>query len=253
MTRASQHASQNSRTIPVVSRSSKGNVIQNRDAPAEIAPDYSDGTVDVTSCDAPRRRSLALSIINMNVVGVLSNVALAAAGHAILAQAPKDLGRMVEGWGLQLGRDVAMTGINMQGIGWIALTAVVMLVNVGIVFHLIHDTALHYRFRAWACRLLARVITSLNIIGGEKVKAWSREILDRSRMDRIIGFILLMFVGIPLFVLGATVPWLVALVMLGNPPIATAVTAVCLAIVLVPTTIELFRIALHIRHADAAE
>jgi hypothetical protein len=250
MARALQLEEQNGR---VSTRSAKGKVIQLRQEPNEVAIDYSDGTTDVTSCDAPRRRSLAFAILNMNVVGVVANLVLAVVGHTILAQQPGEFGQTLEGWGLELGRDTVMTGVNAQGIAWIVLTAVAMLINVGIVFHLIHDTALHYRFRAWACRLLARVITSLNIIGGDKVKGWSREILDRSRMDRIIGFALLMFVGIPLFVLGATLPWLAALFMLGNPQIATAVTAVCLLIVLVPTTIELFRIALHIRNADAAE
>lgn len=219
--------------------------------PIAVEGENGDGTIDVTTCDAPRRRSLAYSILKMNLVGIAFNVVLAATALSILTQDQAALGTWVENQGLRWGRDVAMTAQNFQGAVYVALIMIAMLVNVGVVFHLIHDAALHYRFRAWAVRLIARVIISLPIVGGERVKSWSSVMLDRSRVDRWIGFVLLMFVAIPLFVAGSVLPWVWVLSVLGNPLVATTVTVIFLSIVLVPTTLELFRIALHIRNADA--
>lgn len=224
-----------------------------RPAPIQLPANYKEDAADATSCDAPRRGWLVGSILKMNAIGFIANAFAAGAAYAILAQSALDLGHTVESYNFLIGRDAEMTGVNSQGIAWTVLTFVTMLVNVGIVFHLIHDTSLHYRFRSWVCRVLASVIASLSIIDGDREKAWSRAMLDRSRMDRVVGCLFLLLAGIPLFVAASIIPWFTVLAWLGFPSGASIITAIGLGIVLVPTCIELVRIAFHIYAADPAE
>lgn len=201
-------------------------------------------------CDFPRPIALLGIIARAMLGGMVGSALLSALASHYLAIAPDLLGIWLSSQGVVVGPTPYVAGSNAKTAIAVMLAVVSMLVDVCVVYHIIHDAAQDYRHRGIVCRTLAFVISSLNIIGGDDEKAWSREALDRSRVSRMLGFGVIVLIGLPGSLMTALLPWAIALERSGAS-LAIVLTIFALKLVVLgPLCIEFVRMGFRILRSN---